>query len=102
MWLIFAFVFLVLFIFGLCEFLHYLYLFFVFPKRSMNSTLVVMLNKKNAIKQIVYAGEQLRWLGDKYADRVLVVAEDFDEDLLNECELLALKYNLKLVVKGRK
>lgn len=102
MWLILAFIFLVLFIFGLCEFLHWIYLIFIFPKRKMNSTMVVMLDKETAIRQIIFAGEQLRWLGDKYAERVLIVAENFSNELLFECEELSHKYNLKFVVKGRK
>lgn len=101
MWLLLFFVFLVLFIFGLCEFLHFLHLKLIFPKRDMRSTLVIMLNEQNALKQIIFAGEQLRWLGDKYADRVIAVSEDLSEDTLNECILLAEKYHLKFVVKGR-
>lgn len=102
MWLILTFVFLVLFIFGLCEFIHLLHMFLIFPNRRMNSTLVVMLNEETALNQIIYAGEQMRWLGDKFADRVLLVAENLDEVLLFECEELSLKYNFKIVVKGSK
>ena len=88
MWLFLLFVFLALFIFGLCEFLHLLYLFMIFPKRKMGTTLVVMLDETNAIKQIIFAGEQLRWLGDKYADRVIAVAENLSEEVIERISVL--------------
>lgn len=99
--LLLFFLFLLLAIFGLCEFLHLIKLLLVFPKREMNSTLVVMLREETAIKQTVFAVEQLKWLGNKYADRVIIVAENLSTDTLHECERLAKKYNLKFVVKGK-
>ncbi len=99
--LLLFFVFLLLFLFGLCEFLHFLKLALIFPKREMHATLVVMLKEETAIKQTIFAGEQLKWLGNKYADRVIIVAEDLSFDLVAECELQAKKYNLKFVVKGK-
>ena len=94
-------VFLLLSLFGLCEFLHLLKLIVIFPKRKMNATLVVMLNEETAIKQTVFAGEQLKWLGSKYADRIIIVAENLSADIAFECEQQAEKYNLKFVVKGK-
>lgn len=94
-------VFLLLSLFGLCEFLHLLKLIIIFPKRKMNATLVVMLNEETAIKQTVFAGEQLKWLGSKYADRIIIVAENLSADIAFECEQQAEKYNLKFVVKGK-
>lgn len=88
-------------ILGLCEFLHILKCFLIFPKRKMQATLVVMLNEATAARQISFAGEQYRWLGDKLADRVLIVAEDLNEATVKECEVLCKKYKLRLVVKGR-
>ena len=92
---------LLLFLFGLCEFLHFLKLIMIFPKRKMHSTLVVMLKEETAVSQTVFAGEQLKWLGSKYADRVIVVAENISEEKLTECQEQALKYDLKFVVKGK-
>ncbi len=94
-------VFLLLSIFGLCEFLHFLKLLLIFPKRKMYSTLVVMLKEDVAVRQTVFAGEQLRWLGNKYADRVIIVSENLSEETVNECLKEAEKYNLKFVVKGK-
>lgn len=94
-------VFLVFSVFGLCEFLHLLHGILIFPKRKMNSTLVIMLDEQNAEKQIAFAGEQLKWLGGKYAERVIAVAQNLSDDALQECAELSLKYHIKLVVKGR-
>ena len=85
---------------GLCEFLHLLKCVLIFPKRQMKSTLVVMLKEETAIRQIIFAGEQYRWLGTKLAERVIVVAENISYDTLAECESLAFRYNFKFVVKG--
>lgn len=91
---------LIFFILGLCEFLHLLKCFLVFPKRKMHSTLVVMLKEDTAISQIVFAGEQYKWLGSKLADRVIIVASGLRYETLTECEKLAMRYNFKFVVKG--
>ncbi len=98
--LLFA-IFLVFSVLGLCEFLHFLKCILIFPKRRMYSTLVVMLREEIAISQITFAGEQYKWLGNKLADRVIIVAENLSSDTLIECENLAIKYNLKFVVKGK-
>ncbi|MBO5089397.1 MAG: hypothetical protein J6C27_00585 [Clostridia bacterium] len=94
-------VFLLLSLFGLCEFLHLIRLIMIFPKRKMNATLVVVLKEETAIRQMMFAGEQLKWLGSKYADRIIIVAENLSADTVLECEQLASKYNLKFVVKGK-
>ena len=99
--LLLFFIILSLCVLGLCEFLHILKCFLIFPKRKMQATLVVMLNEATAVKQTAFAGEQYKWLGNKLADRVLIVAEGLNESVVKECELLCKKYNLKLVVKGR-
>ncbi len=99
--LILFFVFVLLSLFGLCEFFHLLKLAVIFPKREMHATLVVMLKEETAIKQTVYAGEQLKWLGSKYADRIIIVAENLSLDVVDECEQQAKRYNLKFVVKGK-
>ena len=67
----------------------------------MHSTLVVMLQEGTAISQIAFAAEQYKWLGTKFADRVIVVAENLKQHTLLECENLSAKYNFKFVVKGK-
>lgn len=95
------FVVLVFAIFGLGEFLHNLKLMLIFPKRKMQSSMVVILNEKTALQQIQFVGEQYKWLGTKFADRVIVVCENFSADLVEECKNISNKYDIKLVVKGR-
>lgn len=99
--LLLFFVCLIFCVLGLCEFLHFLKCLLIFPKRKMHSTLVVMLNEDTAIKQTTLVGEQYRWLGDKLAERVIIVAQNLSEEVFSECEALAAKYNLKFVVKGK-
>ena len=88
-------------IFGLCEILHNFKLWLIFPKRDINSTLVVFLNEQTATEQMVFVGEQFLWLGQKFANRVIAVAENFSDQTLSDCHKLAVKYGIKLVVKGR-
>lgn len=95
------FVFLIFSVLGLCEFLHLLKCVLIFPKRRMHSTLVVMLREETAMRQIIFAGEQYKWLGAKLAERVIVVAENLSDDTLAECENLVARYNFKFVVKGK-
>ena len=80
-------------VFGFCEALHNLKLLLIFPKRKMQSNMVVILNKDTA--------EQQKWLGTKYADRIIAVYENLPFDTVEACEQLAVKYDIKLVEKGR-
>ncbi len=100
--LLLFFVCLIFFILGLCEFFHLLKCFLIFPKRKMHSTLVVILQENTAVNQIVFAGEQYKWLGSKLCERVIIVADGLSEEIVAECEKLATKYNFKFVVKGGK
>ena len=88
-------------VFGFCEALHNLKLLLIFPKRKMQSNMVVILSKDTAEQQMLFVGEQQKWLGTKYADRIIAVYENLPFDTVEACEQLAVKYDIKLVEKGR-
>lgn len=87
-------------ILGLCEALHNIKLLLIFPKRRMKLSSVVILNEKTAVQQMLFVGEQYKWLGTKFADRVIAVCENFSSDTVEECKTIADKYDIRLVVKG--
>ncbi len=95
------FIVLVFSIFGLCEALHNLKLLLIFPKRKMQSSMVVILKENTAEQQMLFVGEQYKWMGTKFADRVIAVCENFSAEMVEECKSIADKYGIKLVVKGR-
>ncbi len=93
--LLFLFV-LVLAMLGFSEFLHILKLFWVLPKCNADTRLFIRLKEEIALKQIAFAGEQYLWLGKKYADSVIAVANGLTDQTLLECQDLAKKYNIKI------
>ena len=88
------FILLVFALFGFCEAVHLLKIMLLFPKRRMESQLVIRLNNKNAEKQLIFAGEQYLWLGDKLADIVLADNSDLDTVTYSRCKEIAKKYNI--------
>lgn len=81
-------------LFGICEFAHLIKLLILFPKRRMNSQLIIKLDKNNAEKQLMFAISQYLWLGDKYADSILADASELDDDTYCRCKIIAEKYNI--------
>ncbi len=81
-------------IFGFCEAIHFLRLKFIFPKRKMNSQLIIHLENETAEKQLTFAGEQYLWLGNKFADSVLADNSKLDFNTYLRCKKIAEKYNI--------
>ena len=88
------FVVLIFAIFGFCEAAHFFKIIMLFPKRRMNSQLVITLDNENAEKQLVFAGEQYLWLGNKFADSVLADNSKLDNSTYLRCKPIAEKYNI--------
>ncbi len=60
----------------------------------MNSKLIIKLDNKNAEKQLIFAGEQYLWLGNKFADLVIADNSELDYNTYLKCEPIAKKYNI--------
>lgn len=89
------FILLIFAIFGFCEAAHLFKILVLFPKRRMNSQLIIHLDNENAEKQLVFAGEQYLWLGNKLADSVVADASQLDMDTYLRCKAIAKKYNIR-------
>ena len=88
------FVFLLFSIFGFCEMIHLIKIKFIFPKRKMNSQLVIYLDNNTAEQQLIFAGEQYRWLGNKFADSIFANNSNLDFETYLRCKEIAEKYNI--------
>lgn len=91
------FILLIFAIFGFCEASHLLKLLILFPKRNMNSQLVIRLKNETAEKQLIFAGEQYLWLGNKFADSILADNSSLDIPTYLRCKKIAQKYNIKFL-----
>ncbi len=68
---------------GLCDFLHYLRLLLLRPKREPKKTLLVKICDENELIGIASIYEKMRWHGKYFADKVICVhSEDIDDKLL--------------------
>ena len=99
--LILFFVILILAILGLSEFLHILKLLFISQKRKMYTRLYIELHEDTALKQLAFAGEQLLWLGSKYAEKVVAVGDGLTEETLFECKRLSEKYGIEILCERK-
>lgn len=81
-------------IFGFSEFLHILKLHLIFPKRKMCSHLVINLQNENAEKQLLYALEQYNWLGEAYADFLVLNCDNLNDEVYERCKKIAQKYGI--------
>ena len=81
-------------IFGLSEFLHILKLKIIFPKKNLNSHVVVNLQNGIAEKQLFFVCEQMRWYGKNYADFIIPIVSNLDEESYINCKQIAEKYGV--------
>ncbi len=91
------FIFLVLSIYGLSEFLHFLKIKLLVPRGKKNLHIVIKLDEDSAISQLAFVGEQYLWYGNKYADLITADIGDLSKATALECENLAKRYNIKII-----
>ncbi len=83
-------------IFGLSEFLHIIKLHVVFPKAKINAILVIKLFDATAEKQTLYACEQFRWYGRRFADSISFDCKNLSRDTYERCQKICEKYGIKI------
>lgn len=83
-------------IFGFSEFLHILKLHIVFPKAKINSVLVVKLFNVTAENQALYACEQYRWYGKRFADTITFDCTKLSVDVYKRCQKICEKYGIEI------
>ncbi len=86
-----ALIFLVL---GICDIIHVIRLFFIVPKRRYYNYSLLYLKKGKALRQLKFAIEQRKWFGDTYAEFIIAVYDDLDQNELNLCSSLAQRYDV--------
>lgn len=86
-----ALIFLVL---GICDIIHVIRLFFILPKRRYYNYSLIYLKKGKALKQLKFAIEQRKWFGDTYAEFIIAVYDNLDDEELNFCSCLAKYYDV--------
>lgn len=81
---------------GICEFIHTVILLFKRPECGQKAVSVIRLEKGNAIKQLSYAFEQLRWHGDAFAFHIIALSSDIEDIELEECRRFAAQLPITL------
>ena len=74
---------------GLTEMFHAVKLIFISPDESAQSYSVIVLTAGCAAEQLRYAYEQRLWLGSAYADDIIAVVSNLDNDEISECTSFA-------------
>lgn len=79
---------------GICELIHAVRLFFIVPKRRYYNYSLIYLKKGKALKQLKFAIEQRKWFGDTYAEFIIAVYDNLNDEELNYCSSLAKYYDV--------
>ncbi len=79
---------------GVCEIIHLMRLYFVSDKKRNVNYSLVFLRKNRALNQLRYLYEQLLWQGGTYADVVIAVDRELDEDERKACFEYSLKKDI--------
>lgn len=77
-------------IIGLAEIIHALKLLLISPKRPACRILVVCPDSENYEGQLLHISERCRWMGDGYAEKIVVLNSAL-ADNREECNKLALQ-----------
>ena len=90
----------ILAVFGLGELLHTIRLAFICRKKEVKLLSVVFLRSGSAVAQLYFAAEQRNWLGGDFAEYVVAVIDDIDDDELAECREVASQKGFVLCKKS--
>lgn len=81
---------------GLAELLHIAKIHILSPKKRLPTYILVDLGDGAPQLQLSLIVEKFRWLGKRYAERIIAVYSDISEKDLYECEKIAEEYNIIL------
>lgn len=78
-WLIFG-------VIGLSEWISWLWFLLYRKPKNAQKIAVIVPDRGQLEKQVLYVREQYRWHGRKYADRILFVGENFPQSVRDLCK----------------
>lgn len=79
---------------GLAELLHLLRMCFIAPKTKVKTFMVVWLDGENAAQRLNYVGNQLNWLGRRYAEYRIAAYDALSPEDTATCSKIAQKYDM--------
>ncbi len=82
---------------GMCEVIHLIRLYFVSDKQRNFNYSLVFLRKNRALNQLRYLYEQLVWQGGTYADTIIAIDRELDEDERKACFEFSLKKDIIII-----
>lgn len=72
-------------ILGISETIHTVRLICFSPHKKSGAYSVLILNPQRCVEQILFAKEQLSWLGNDFADCVFAVTDAISDEQAEEC-----------------
>lgn len=88
-----------IFLFGITELIHLICSRFLKPE-SIYTRMIVRLSVENAPQQLLYIGEELKWGGRDFTERVIAILPELDAQAECDCRRLANKYEIILIPEG--
>lgn len=71
---------------GICDFIHTVRSFFLFPEIKTESFCVLFLKDGYAQNQLRYFAAKLRWYGNEYCNKIIAVTDDLRDTEIAMCE----------------
>lgn len=83
-------------IIGICELIYIVRLLICHPNIRMQNYSLIVLDKNQAIKQLLYLWQKIRWQGDEFAIGIVAITDNLDYDEICECEKFTHNKNITL------
>ncbi len=74
---------------GICEFINILRTLFYYPEVRIKNYAFIVLKKDNAIKQLNYIWQKIRWNGDSFAVGIIAITDGIDRNEFINCSNFA-------------
>ena len=81
---------------GVCDFIYILRMLFFCPFVRVQNYLFIVLKKGNALKQLNYMWQKIKWYGDEMAIGIIAIIDDIENDELIDCNKFVDKKNIVL------
>ncbi|MDO4607700.1 MAG: hypothetical protein Q4B40_00725 [Clostridia bacterium] len=79
-------IFLVLFaVSGICELIYFLKMMFYYPNLRVHNYSLIILKSGNAVRQLNFVWQKLRWYGEDFSKGIIAVVDNLDTAEILNC-----------------
>ncbi len=81
---------------GICELIYFLKMLFYYPSLRIHNYSLVVLKSGNAVRQLNYIWQKLKWYGEDFSRGIIAVVDNLDISEISSCNEFADEKNIVL------